>query len=269
MRLYKMELKKIIGRRFTQMMTGLLLLALGLQIWVEVRVAAGWAAEGINDFGQNLGYKRFLDLAQVFVLYTMVWMIAVLSAFYCEDVQNGTDVLILTSVKGKFSDFTVRLAVTWTLSAAALFAALGAAYGGCYVLYGYSDGSAPAKEICLGMDETAAVLAEGSIRVFIGYYLIRVLCAVLMLAGIIVWISAASRKTMYALIAVSVIFWCPIMLESGGNPSGIMAVQPAWLITIRCMHENWLLYEWHIFLALLVAAMGSICGGRRWCLPRK
>ena len=272
MRLYKLELLKLTGRRFTQVMTGLLLAALTLQLWVESRLAAGWTAAGINDFGQYLGYRRFLELSQYFVLYAMVWLGVVLSSFYCEDRQCRMDVLIMTSARGKLADFAARLAATYTLAVSVMILVLGTAYGGCYVLYGYYGGSAFAGTIYPGMDETASALANGSIYVFIGYYLIRALLGTLMFAGIIVWISAASRKTIYALIAVSAVFWCPVMLESGLHPNGIgyvlLMAQPLWFSVVRCMHENWPLYGWHILLAILTAAVGCVCGGRRWCLPR-
>lgn len=269
MRLYQMELTKLIGRRFTQIMTGLLLAALALQLWIESGLAVQWVASGIDDFGQYFGYRRFLELSQYFVLYAMIWLTVVLSSFYCEDRQSRTDVLILTSVKGKLADFAARLAASYTLAVSVMVLVLGIAYEGCFVLYGYYDGGAPAEMIYLGMGETASALAAGSIYAFTGYYLIRVLCGALMFTGIIVWVSAASRKAVYALVAVSIIFWCPVMLESGLQPKGIgylfLTGQPLWLSVVRCMHENWTLYGWHILLALLMATVGSICGGRRWC----
>ncbi len=273
MRLYKMELLKLTGRRFTQIMTGLLFTVLALQLWVESKLAAGWTAEGVNDFGQYLGYRQFLDLSQYFVLYAMVWLIVVLSSFYCEDRQIRTDVLILTSVKGKLADFAARLAASYTLAVGVMVFVLAAACGGCGMLYGYYDGGAPAETIYLGMGETASALAAGSIYAFTGYYLIRVLCGALMLTGIIVWVSAVSSKAMYVLITVSAIFWCPVMLESGLPPGGIGYVlltgQPLWFSAVRCMHENWPLYRWYILLAVLTAAAGCVCGGRRWCRPYK
>lgn len=272
MRLYQMELTKLTGRGFTQVMTGLLLAALALQLWVESGLAVQGRASGINDFGQYLGYKRFLELSQYFVLYAMVWLTAVLSPFYCEDRQSKTDVLIMTSVKGKLADFAARLAASYTLAVGVMVLVLGIAYGGGFVLYGYYDGGAPAEMIYLEMGETASALTAGSIYAFTGYYLIRVLCGALMFTGIIVWVSAASRKAVYALIAVSAIFWCPVMLESGLQPKGIgylfLTGQPLWFSVVRCMYENWTLYGWHILLAVIVAAVGSICGGRRWCRPQ-
>lgn len=269
MRLYQMELTKLIGRRFTQIMTGLLFTVQALQLWVESKLAVQWAASGLDDFGQYFGYKRFLELSQYFVLYAMIWLTVVLSSFYCEDRQSRTNVLILTSVKGKLADFAARLAASYTLAVGVMVFVLAAACGGCGMLYGYYDGGAPAETIYLGMGETASALAAGSIYAFTGYYLIRVLCGVLMLTGIIVWVSAVSSKAMYALITVSAIFWCPVMLESGLPPGGIGYVlltgQPLWFSAVHCMHENWPLYRWYILLAVLTAIVGSICGGRRWC----
>lgn len=271
MRLYKLELLKLTGRRFTQIMTGLLLVVLALQLWVESGLAGTWKTE--NDFGQLIGYVRFIDLLQYFVLYGMIWLTVVLTPFYCEDRQSRTDVLIMTSAKGKIPDFTARLAVAYTLAVAAIILALGVAYWGCYVLYGYPDGNAPAREIYFWIDETTSALLDGSIYAFIRYYLILVLCAVLMLTGTIVWVSAKSSKTVYSLIAVSGIFWFPVMLESSLNPRGIgfllITGQPIYLVIVRYLCENWSLYGQHIFLALLVAAVGSLCGGRRWCLPHR
>lgn len=271
MRLYKLELLKLMGRRFTQVMTVLFLAILALHLWVESGMAGAWEAG--DDFSEFFGYKRFIDLSQFFVLYGMIWLAVVLSPFFCEDRQSRTDALIMTSAKGKISDFAARLAVTLTLAAGVMIFAFEAAYWGCYALYGYPDGNVPAKEIYLGMDETASALANGSIYAFIGYYLIRALLGTLMFTGIIVWISAASRKTMYALIAVSAVFWCPVMLESGLHPNGIgyvlLMAQPLWFSVVRCMHENWPLYGWHILLAILTAAVGCVCGGRQWCLPRR
>lgn len=270
MRLYKLELSKLTGRRFTQVMTALLLAILALHLWVESGMAGAWEAR--DEFSGFSGYKRFIDLSQFFVLYGMIWLAVVLAPFFCEDRQSRTDVLIMTSAKGKISDFAARLAVTLTLAAGVTILALGAAYWGCYALYGYPDGNVLAKEIYLGIDETSSALADGSIYAFIGYYLIRVLCAVFMLTGIIVWVSSVSSKTIYALITVSGIFWFPIVLESGLNPKGISFMlvmgQPVWLVIVRCMHEHWPLYGKHICLALLIAVAGGIFGGRRWCLPR-
>lgn len=271
MRLYKLELLKLTGRRFTQIMTGLLLAMLVLQLWVESTQAVAWKAE--NDFGQLIGYVRFIDLLQYYVLYGMIWLTAVLTPFYCEDRQSRTDVLIMTSAKGKISDFAARLAVAFTLAVAAIILALGAAYWGCYVLYGYPGGNASAREIYFWIDETTSAMLDGSIYAFIRYYLILVLCAVLMLTGIIVWVSAVSSKTVHSLIAASGIFWFPVLLESGLNPRGIgfllVTGQPIYLVVVRYLCENWSLYGQHIFLALLVAAVGSICGGRLWCLPHR
>ena len=271
MRFYNLELLKLTGRRFTQIMTGLLLAVLVFQLWVESGLAGAWKAE--SNFGPFIGYVRFIDLSQYFVLYGMIWLTAVLTPFYCEDRQSRTDVLIMTSAKGKIPDFTARLAVAFTLAVAVIVLALGAAYWGCYVLYGYCDGNTSAREIYFWIDETASALLDGSIYAFIGYYLILVLCAVLMLTGIIVWVSAKSSKTVHSLIAVSGIFWFPVMLESGLNPRGIgfllVTGQPIYLIIVRYLYENWSMYGQHIFLALLVAAVGSICGGRRWCLSRR
>lgn len=271
MKLYKLELSKIIGRKFTWIMTGMLLVVMTFSLWVENNMASKLIAS--NDFGQSLGYYRFIDLSQFFVLYVMIWLTAVLSPFYCEDRQNGTDVLIMTSAKGKISDFAARLCVTFTLAVGSLIFVFITTYCICYMLYGYSGGSSSAYEIYFWVDETASSLADKSIYAFIGYYLIKALFAVLMLSGIIVWVSAGSNKAMYSLITILAIFWCPLMLESGLHLGGIfylfMTGQPVYLIVVRYFHENWPLYGWHIILALLVAAVGVVWGGRRWCLQRK
>lgn len=271
MKLYKLELSKIIGRKFTWIMTGMLLFVMTVSLWAESDIVLGLNAS--NEFGQFRGYYRFIELSQFYVLYAMIWLTAVLSPFYCEDRQNGTDVLIMTSAKGKISDFAARLYATFTLAVGSLIFVFGIAYLICHILYGYSGGNSSVHEIYFRIDETASSLADKSIYAFIGYYFINALFAVLMLSGIIVWVSAGSNKVMYSLITILAIFWSPLMFESGLHSGGICFLfvtgQPVYLIVVRFIRENWSLYGWHIILALLVAVAGIVYGGRRWCQPRK
>lgn len=271
MKLYGMELFKIVGRKFTWIATGLLTFML---VFFAGEIDNWVTQETISLYGEHLGYYEFMQMSQFFVMCVMVWMTVVLSSFYCEDRQSRTDVLIMTSAKGKLTDFSIRVGVTYTLTIGALVFVLMTAYLICYVRYGYSGGDASVGEIFFWLDKAVPAPAESSILSFIGYYLINVLCAVVMLAGLIVWISARSNKTMYSLIAISGIFWGPIMLENGLRTNGIsfllITAQPMYLAVMRYLEEaDWRTYGWRIAMALFVAAAGIICGGRRWCLPRK
>lgn len=183
----------------------------------------GKNASGITavELGQIAGYKRFLDLLQFFILYTEVWLAVILSPLYCEDKQYKTDTLILTSAKGKLPDFAARLGVTFTLATGVFLFILLLDFGACYILYGYADGSFILENTYFIPAEYASYFVDMDIFSYITIYLLHAVSALIMLAGIIVWISAKCNKTINSLIMISIVLWCPIMFDGFFGYGGI------------------------------------------------
>lgn len=265
MRLYRMELFKVLSRKFTWIMSGLWIISLFYMLLMENH-AAGIT---VVELGQTAGYKRFVDLMQFFILYTEVWLIAILSPLYCEDKQKKTDVLILTSVKGKLSDFVARLGVAFTLAIGAFLFAVLLDYGTCHILYGYSDGGFILKNTYFIPEEYASIFADTDIFSYIINYLLHAMSALFMLAGIMVWISTKCNTTTNSLVAVLMVFWCPIVFDGffryGSIGYFLQTGQPITLIMAKYRVLNWSMYGWHFLLAYFIAIVGIICGGKRWC----
>lgn len=264
MRLYKLELSKILSRRFTWIISGMWFVVILFMICQE----AGIAEEVIVELGHTAGYRRFTFLIQLLICFTIVWLSVILSPMFCEDRQVKTDVLILTSVNGKFADYVARVGVVFTLVISSFIFVLLLTSGICYALYGY-DGNGFMVGDILAIEKYAPALAETDMETYHIYYLLRVISALMMLAGIIIWISARCSKTVNALIAILIVVLCPLMMEgffmTGSIGDFICSGQPMILIIETRFWLNYEMYGGHILLAYLIIIIGIICGGRSWC----
>ncbi|MDE6386545.1 MAG: hypothetical protein K2L82_01915 [Lachnospiraceae bacterium] len=268
MRLYKLELSKISSRKFTWVISGMWFAMIVFVSCQEV----GMAERVLVEFGQAAGYRRFPFLIQLLICFTIVWLSVVLSPMFCEDRQIKTDVLILTSVNGRFADYVARLGVVFTLVISSFVFVLLLTYGICYALYGYVGNGFTAEDIFL-LEKYAPALAKADVETYNTYYLLRVISALMMLAGIIVWISARCSKTVNALVATLIVVLCPLMTEgffmAGSIGDFICSGQPMILIVETRFWFNYEMYGGHILLAYLVVVIGIICGGRNWCQDRR
>ena len=93
MKLYVIELKKILQRRSTWVLTGFMLVLTVVYGQLEIHNKQNM----IVEFGQLAGYRRFLDLSGLFIVCAFLVEIIVLASYYCEDRQDKVDVLILTA----------------------------------------------------------------------------------------------------------------------------------------------------------------------------
>ena len=97
MKLYRMELLKILKRKSTW----IIMMFLIIDVVIFWKIEPGFFKYIRTDFGQLSGYKRFLDLSELFIVCAMIGEIIVLAPFFCEDKQIKMDVLLKTSKKGQ------------------------------------------------------------------------------------------------------------------------------------------------------------------------
>lgn len=261
--LYKMELIKILKRKSTWVLIGTLLLLVVALFGIEANNAQGMAIE----FGQFAGYRRFLDLTELFIVCALIVEIIILAPFYCEDKQNNVDVLLSTTTKGKITDFIARIQVTFTVIINTQVIIIVATFLICFILYGYPDSTLTMKE----MNISTPLLAETSLFMFISSYLFNVFTASIMLGALIICISTMSKKTMYSLIVIVGVVLLPAMLEdvfkNGNMNIGYIFItaQPIMLSVSRCLVESWPVYGWHILMVFFISIFVICISGKKWC----
>jgi len=262
MKLYKTEFMKILKRKSTWILIGLMLLLVIAIGQIEIYNKQNM----IINFGQLVGYRRFLDLLEFFLICAFLVEIIVLASFYCEDRQDRVSVLILTTKKGKLYDYVARVQVTITFIICLNIMMIMAAYVICYVNYGYNGGNLLVKEMHL-----SSVFDEKSVFVLIRMYLFNVFNASIVLGTLVACISVRSKNSMYSFLVIVGLMFLPVMLENifrnGEMNIGYTLVTsgPILLITRRCFMESGAVYGWHIFVIYIIVVVTCFAGGKKWC----
>ena len=262
MKLYVIELKKILQRRSTWVLTGFMLVLTVVYGQLEIHNKQNM----IVEFGQLAGYRRFLDLSGLFIVCAFLVEIIVLASYYCEDRQDKVDVLILTEKRGKLYDYAVRVSVTLAFVICLNIIMLMAAFVICHVNYGYTGGGLPVREMHM-----LSTLEEKNIFTLICMYLFNVFNASIMLSALVVCISTMSKNSIHSFIVIVGVVFLPVMLE-GIFKNGQMNIgytfitsQPVMLIAERCLLESGPVYGWHIFISYLCSIVACCVGGKKWC----
>lgn len=267
MKLYGMELMKIKKKKSTWIVMFFLM----LEIVIFWKIEPGFVSNIRTDFGQLSGYKRFLDLSELFIVCAIIGEIIVLAPFFCEDKENKMDTLIKTSKKGRLHDYVSRVCVIFTLILCLNLFMMITAYIICNVIYGYSGENLPLKEMYV----FAPLMAEKKISFFISIYLLNIVNASIMLSALIAFISSMSKKSVHSLMVIFFVVFLPAFLE-GIFKTGDMNVgyvfltgQPIMLITSRCVEQSYSVYSWHIFMVYAISIVFSFIGGKQWCSSLK
>lgn len=263
MKIYKMELAKILKRKSTWVLIGLLIGFIVIRFMMEISGAENM----VGDCHKSAGYICFFDLAEIFIACASIGEILLLSSFYCEDRSNKVDVLLLTTAKGKLHDFIARVLVTFTIIISVHMIMILAALIIGSVCFGYPDNNLLMRDMYV----IDPLVSDKSVLLFMGMYLFDIFNASIMLVSFIACISTMCKKTISSVIITVAVVLIPALLE-GFFKNGHMNVgytiitgQPLMLTARRVLVESWPVYGWHIFIAYFMSIIAIIIGGKKWC----
>lgn len=267
MKLYKMELKKILNRKSLWVLASILIILILWQSIIEINNAQNV----VVNFAQASGYRRFFDIVELFIVYATVAEVIILSPFYCEDKQIRINDLLKSTANGKLNDYIARVQVTFTVIICINLVMVLAAWILCLLCYGYSDNNLLLSEMFVSDSQ----VANEKMIIFIFRYLFNICCASIMLVSIIAFVSTFNKKVIYSEIITFIIVFIPAILEgyfkNGDMNLGYIIItgQPLMLITWRTLVESWSVYMWHLFLVAFLFNALICIGGKKWCFTPK
>lgn len=266
MQLYFMELYKVCRRKIVWAIAGIVLFLLLLlfgQIYGNKKL---W----IEEFGAAAGYRAAMDNMQFVYTYLSVWLIIALSSIFAEDHVSHVKATVFTTEKGRNGVYYARIKAAFTITAISYICMSGLTMAVCGFIYGYQDGNKEVSVIYPYTIGLAQGLADQSIISFFWKYLFISFGAFLMLAVIIIWISACSKTVVSALLGAFFVYLVPTVLENMAergsmNPIYVIVTgQPVLLVVTRCMEESWAAYWWHVCIIIGFLFMGIWCGRKQW-----
>lgn len=219
-------------------------------------------------FGYVNGWRKFLQFFQIVMLSVSAWLIIALTPIFCEEHQVKMQPLMFTTDRGKGADVRAKTGAAFTVSLAAFFAGFILTFAACGIVYGFG-GSKMATGI-LYVATTSSGLGKISIAAYTGFYLVKVICAVLFLTMLMISISSKMKTTFQTAIIAGMIWFVPVMLEGmfrggGMNPAYfLVSIQPVLLIVTRCITETWDVYGYQIITVCLVVIIGTWLAGMHW-----
>ena len=261
MELYGEELKKILNKKITWILTGALLVFFLGQTVLEV----GRVQDFVNDFNLAAGYKRFLDLAELILVVGIIVQIIVLTPIFCEDKELGTDKLIYSTAKGRVKDYTARVLVVLSITAGINLILMLLTGIANMCLYGMPDRAATMEQIFV----FDAPLANQRINVFIVYYVFNIIIQSLFTTAIIAFFSTFCKKVINAEIIAFAVLFAPAFLESifrnlGSLAYCFIAIQPVMAITLRIAEGTWSFNTIKILAELVLSFVLLVLGSKRW-----
>lgn len=211
------------------------------------------------------GFKTFLTYVQFGMCALSIFLIIALSPVFAEEYQENTAGLIYTSEYGRTKDLAAKAAAVFTVAAGGFLVIVLAGGAVCRLVYGNGDLHTMAG-LVIGELRRYSTIDKRSIGQFTAVYLISAFGAVLMLAGMILWMSAHFRKN-YHVIIVAVAVWClPIVIRILIGPGYWMILgetQPAYLIVYRILAETEGIRGLQVVMILAGAVGGGFFGCRK------
>ncbi len=261
MELYGEELKKILNKKITWILTGALLVFFLGQTVLEAGKVQGF----VSDFNLAAGYKRFFDLAELILVVGIIVQIIMLTPIFCEDKELGTDKLIYSTAKGRKSDYTARVLVVLSITAGInlLLLLLTGIANVCF--YGMPDKAVTMEQLFV----FDAPLANQSASLFLVYYVINAIIQSLFTTAIIAFFSTFCKKVINAEIIAFVVIFAPAFLESvfrnlGSLAYCFIAIQPVMAVTLRVAEETWSFNAIKIIAELVLSFVLLVLGSKRW-----
>lgn len=211
------------------------------------------------------GFKTFLTYVQFGMGALSIFLIIALSPVFAEEYQENTAGLIYTSEYGRTKDLGAKAAAVFTVAVGGFLVIVLAGGAVCRLVYGTGDSHTMAGLVIGGLSRYCRIDKMG-IGQYTGVYLLIAFGAVLMLTGIILWISAYFRKN-YHVVIVAVAVWClPIvirMLTGPGNWLILGETQPVYLIVYRILAETEGIRGLQVVMILAGAVGGAFLGCRK------
>lgn len=222
------------------------------------------------DFGYMSGFKVFMDLWQMTIVFVCIWVMLMAAPVFSEEKQLKTKALIFTSEKGKRSD-------TWAKTGAVIFIAV-LAYLAVFLLiavlvgstYGFS-GAETAAGIVLGYARLDSSLVFQPIWLVVLLYLLTGLGGVITTAAITLFASGLCKNTFHTIAAALSIYVLPAFLGALGKEFyHIAIIQPAmtgvWMILWQISE----IYKIYIPFVLTEAVVFILAGCWRYVrIPAK
>ena len=217
------------------------------------------------EFAYVKGWEKFLEMSQMAGWFLSVWLIITLAPLFCEEKQNRMTAIIFTTERGRSADITARISAAFTVAASSYLLVNALVFLLCGEVFGF-DGGTMKTGIVLGMRGFYS-LSHWNITKFTGVYIFTAFCAVLMLTGVIVFVSSKSDTTVRSMLCAALIWVLPIVLlfTFSGRIIYLLALfQPVLLTNYTCLMETGSIYFARIAVAAAAAIAGAYSGFRGW-----
>lgn len=218
---------------------------------------------GQVDFGYAEGWDKFFEFSNMGLEMIFVWLIIVIAPIFCEERQQKTYPLIVTTELGRSTAITAKIAAAFTLANILYFLFMIVVVILFQGVYGILDVDMPTG-VVLGYDAFWTV-ANKTILEFFAINLFTFWVAIMMLTAISLWVSAKVKTVFLSILISLFIFIVPVILQAMvGNPLVYIFAsgQPALLVNCGAMIETWRVYIPHILFACMVIGLGCILGSR-------
>ncbi|MDC7291017.1 ABC transporter permease subunit [Blautia schinkii] len=217
------------------------------------------------EFAYVKGWEKFLEMSQMAGWFLSVWLIITLAPLFCEEKQNRMRPLIFTTDKGRSTDITARISAAFTVAASSYLLVTALLFLLCGAVFGF-DGATMKTGIVMQMREFYS-MSHWNISSFVGLYIFTAFCAILMLTGVIVFVSSKADTTVRSMLSAALIWGLPIVLlfTFSGRVIYLLAIfQPVLLTNYTCLMETNSIYFTRISVAVAAAIIGAYSSFRGW-----
>ncbi|MDO4273606.1 MAG: hypothetical protein Q4D16_08050 [Eubacteriales bacterium] len=223
--------------------------------------------QGELNFAYARGWEKFLDIFQMSNwLLSLIVMICT-APLFCEERQSGMRQIMFTAEKGIGTDTRARIAAAFTVTVCGYIFLLLLLFGLCAAVFGF-DGS----EMSMGMGmilgtNSAHAVSQLEIGDFTLGYIVTALGGILMLTGMVVWISAKADTVAHSLLAAIFSWAAPVILYMTFQSRFLYLlalIQPALMSNYGSMLDAVPFYWMRAAAVPVVITAGIVCGALQW-----